>query len=319
MLQRLHPPDTSLIKSVTILDGGTGRELKAIGAPFQQPEWSALALIQAPHFVQLVHESYLNVGADIITTNSYAVCPFHIGEERFLSSGKELAELAGKLALAAVTEQVKKCKDKPCAKIAGSLPPTGGSYRADLFDVKAGKPILETLVKGLAPYVNIWLAETLSAIAEAQLVCDVISMSGFDKRPIWLSFTLLESQENNDSPKLRSGESVREAAEKVKVLGVQAMLFNCSQPEVMDAAVQVARSVLPINIEIGVYANAFEPQKQDATANSGYSILRDDTTPENYRKMAEKWVLDGATIIGGCCGIGPAHISMLSGISNIKK
>ena len=27
-----------------ILDGGLGRQLKAMGAPFRQPEWSALAL-----------------------------------------------------------------------------------------------------------------------------------------------------------------------------------------------------------------------------------------------------------------------------------
>ena len=30
---------------ITILDGGMGRQLKASGAPFRQPEWSALALI----------------------------------------------------------------------------------------------------------------------------------------------------------------------------------------------------------------------------------------------------------------------------------
>ena len=34
-----------------ILDGGLGRELKAMGAPFRQPEWSALALMEGPDFV----------------------------------------------------------------------------------------------------------------------------------------------------------------------------------------------------------------------------------------------------------------------------
>ena len=29
-----------------ILDGGLGRELQAMGAPFRQPEWSALALME---------------------------------------------------------------------------------------------------------------------------------------------------------------------------------------------------------------------------------------------------------------------------------
>ena len=36
-----------------ILDGGIGRHLEKIGAPFGQPEWSALSLIQDPDFVFL--------------------------------------------------------------------------------------------------------------------------------------------------------------------------------------------------------------------------------------------------------------------------
>ena len=37
----------SSAEDVLILDGGMGRELQAMGAPFRQPEWSALALIEA--------------------------------------------------------------------------------------------------------------------------------------------------------------------------------------------------------------------------------------------------------------------------------
>ena len=36
----------SAADDVLILDGGMGRELQARGAPFRQPEWSALALIE---------------------------------------------------------------------------------------------------------------------------------------------------------------------------------------------------------------------------------------------------------------------------------
>ncbi len=37
---------------ITLLDGGMGRELKRRGAPFRQPEWSALALMEAPETVE---------------------------------------------------------------------------------------------------------------------------------------------------------------------------------------------------------------------------------------------------------------------------
>ena len=66
-----------------LLDGGMGRELNRMGAPFRQPEWSALALLEGPDFVRRAHLAFINAGAEIITTNSYAVVPFHIGDDRF--------------------------------------------------------------------------------------------------------------------------------------------------------------------------------------------------------------------------------------------
>lgn len=46
---------------VTILDGGMGRELARIGAPFKQPEWSALAMIESPDSVLQVHRHFISV------------------------------------------------------------------------------------------------------------------------------------------------------------------------------------------------------------------------------------------------------------------
>jgi S-methylmethionine-dependent homocysteine/selenocysteine methylase len=77
-------------KPLTILDGGMSRELMRLGAPFRQPEWSALALIDTPEFVEQVHREFLAAGADVITTNSYALVPFHIGDERFATAGEAL-------------------------------------------------------------------------------------------------------------------------------------------------------------------------------------------------------------------------------------
>ncbi|HCN44325.1 MAG TPA: homocysteine S-methyltransferase, partial [Pseudomonas sp.] len=88
-------------KSLVILDGGMGRELARRGAPFRQPEWSALALSEAPEAVVAVHRAYIDAGAQVITSNSYAVVPFHIGEERFKHEGQALASTAGQLARAA--------------------------------------------------------------------------------------------------------------------------------------------------------------------------------------------------------------------------
>ena len=289
-------------KSIVILDGGMGRELQRRGAPFRQPEWSALALSEAPQAVEAVHAAYIDSGADVITSNSYAVVPFHIGEGRFAAEGQALA---GELARRAVDASGK------AVRVAGSLPPLFGSYRPDLFEPQRVTELLTPLVQGLAPYVDLWLAETQSSIAEARAIHAGLPEDG---KPFWLSFTL-KDEDTDDVPRLRSGEPVADAAEAAAQLGVQVLLFNCSQPEVIGAAIDAARQTferLGVAIHIGAYANAFPPQPKEATANDGLDPLRDDLDPPGYLHWAADWQARGATHLGGCCGIGPEHIAVLA-------
>lgn len=287
---------------LTLLDGGTGRELQRIGAPFRQPEWSALALMEAPSAVQNVHHRYLSAGADVVTANSYAVTPFHIGEERFSKDGGALADRAGRVGRAAIAAFGR-------GRLAGSLPPVLGSYRPDLFDEAAAAPILDRLIEGLAPHVDVWLGETLSSISEARLVAGRLSGR---TAPLWLSFTLLDDALDHRG-RLRSGEAVADAAHAAQKLGAEALLFNCSQPEVMADAVSEARAALGhSDLQIGVYANAFPPQPKLAVANDGLDPIREDLSPHAYLNFAKHWIERGASIVGGCCGVGPEHISALS-------
>jgi len=286
-----------------VLDGGTGRELKRIGAPFRQPEWSALALIEAPEYVTRVHQTYVDAGADVITTNTYAVVPFHIGEDRFADQGATLAALAGSLARA-----VADAAPRPVA-VAGSLPPICGSYRPDLVDIDRARPILAVLIAALAPHVDHWQAETLSSLSEAELVGELTAPTG---KPLWLSFTLDDTHPGAVA-QLRSGESVTDAAVLAQRLGAQAILFNCSQPEVMADAVRAARAACPL--PIGVYANAFPPQPEETEANAVLLDIRADLDPAGYAAFAQSWQAAGATILGGCCGIGPDHIAALRALA----
>ncbi|KAA8999312.1 homocysteine S-methyltransferase family protein [Affinibrenneria salicis] len=295
-----------MAENILILDGGMGRELARIGAPFKQPEWSALALMASPRHVRQVHDSFIAAGAQVITTNSYAVVPFHIGAETFQQRGRELAALAGRLA-----RQAADAAPAP-VRVAGSLPPVLGSYRPDLFTRAAAEPILRVLIEALSPSVDLWLAETQSAVAEVELVRDLLAG---DTRPLWLSFTLQDELDERANAHLRGGESVSDAARAAIRLGAAGLLFNCSRPEVMSAAVAKARDVLSRQgaaIAIGVYANAFEPQDNQRGANDGLSQLRADTHPEGYLQWANQWAAQGATLIGGCCGIGPEHIARLA-------
>lgn len=288
-----------------ILDGGISRELQRLGAPFRQPEWSALALIEAPHLVRQAHADFIRAGAEVVTTNSYAVVPFHIGAARFAAEGHALAARAGRLAREAVAEAGAQGR----VRVAASLPPLFGSYRPDLFDRALAPALLEPLLAGLAPHADLWLGETLSAIAEAELLARRL---GDDPRPLWISFTLADDAQ---TPALRSGESVAQAACWAAGAGIAALLFNCSRPEAMGPAVEVAAGVLRAAgsaLPLGVYANAFAPSGNTGGANETLSAIRDDLDPAAYLALCRSWARRGASILGGCCGIGAAHIAALA-------
>lgn len=290
-----------------ILDGGMGRELLRRGAPFAQPEWSALALMEAPASVQDVHAAYIAAGAEIITSNSYALVPFHLGAARFQARAAELAALAGQLARQAVSESGK------AVMVAGSLPPLFGSYRPDLFDPARAPEIARPLIDVQAPYVDLWLAETQSSIAEVRALHALTTRD----RPFWASFTL-EDEHPTATAQLRSGEPVSAAVAAALALKLDALLFNCSHPEVMTAAIASARAALDAAgsaMRLGVYANAFAAHGADEEAlpaNDGLDDIRTDLTPAAYLGWAQRWRDAGADIIGGCCGVGPEHIAAMA-------
>ncbi len=293
-------------KDLWVLDGGMGRELARRGAPFRQPEWSALALMEAPETVREVHQAYVASGARVITTNSYALVPFHIGDERFAEDGERLAALAGQLARDVADGQA------GAVQVAGSLPPLFGSYRADLFEADRVSELAMPLIRALSPHVDIWLAETMSLIAEPLALKALLPGDG---KPFWVSFTL-EDEAPGSEPTLRSGERVTDAVTALASAGVSAILFNCCQPEVIEGALKVANARLQAlgrtDIRLGAYANAFPPQPKEATANDGLDEIRADLGPQDYLGWAERWRAVGANLIGGCCGIGPEHIQALA-------
>lgn len=291
------------MKTLTILDGGMGRELKEIGAPFSQPLWSAQALIEAPDFVSQAHQNFVDAGAEIIITNSYACVPFHLGEELFAQRGFELAALSGELAKA-IADQAPQA-----VKVAGSIPPPFGSYRPDLFKVEEAASIIQTLYDAQEPNIDLWLVETLSSVQEFESIHGVLKQS---TKPCYYAFSLEDTK--GDSASIRSGESVKEAVKLVCQSNATGIMFNCSVPEVMDQAIIDTKQVmdeLGQDLEIGVYANNFAPISSEHEANDMLQEMR-ELDGQGYLTYAKRWHALGANIIGGCCGIGPKHIKALA-------
>jgi S-methylmethionine-dependent homocysteine/selenocysteine methylase len=296
-----------------------GKELHRIGAPFGQPEWSALALLEDPASVVRAHRNFVEAGARVIIANAYAVVPYHIGADRFATRGRELAYRAGRLARQAADEA-----PHP-VRVAASLPPLFGSYRPDRFDPGAAADLIGPLIEGQGPWVDLWIVETIGSCREAELALSAMERAGVDGER-WLAFSLADQPGTGrpgaelDRPVLWSGETVTAAVELAAGTGpgrVDAVLINCAAPEMVTLAleevVEARRSVAPSTV-FGAYANGFPPRPAQYDANEAILGRRDDLTAVGYADHVRRWIDLGASIVGGCCGIHPEHIAELDRI-----
>jgi S-methylmethionine-dependent homocysteine/selenocysteine methylase len=81
---------------------------------------------------------------------------------------------------------------------------------------------------------------------------------------------------------------------------------------VIGRAIAEARQVLPETVEVGGYANRFEPGADEPpAANEAVRGLRADLSPGRYATTVG-WIADGASIVGGCCGITPDHVAAIA-------
>ncbi|MGK0312853.1 MAG: S-methylmethionine-dependent homocysteine/selenocysteine methylase [Ilumatobacter sp.] len=299
---------TESTNEITILDGGMGKFLRRIGAPFRQPEWSALALIESPDHVVDAHTQFIDAGAQVIITNNYAVVPYHLGDDRFAAQGADLIELSGRLARqAADTAGV--------VLVAGSLPPLFGSYEPDLFDADRAPEIYALIVQQLDRYVDVWIAETLSLVAELDVIVAAIREHG-SGQPIWASFSLPDAYDGEIA--LRSGDTIDDIIDVVTEHAdvVDAVMFNCALPEQMTPAIiELAEKVaaFELDIQIGGYANGFPDARQpEYAANNTIFDRRPDLDAASYVDIVATWIDAGATIVGGCCDMYPEDIAALS-------
>ncbi len=295
-------PAVSLPDRSVLLDGGMGRELRRRGVPILDTIWSANALLVAPEVVREVHADFIAAGADVITVNSYGVIPGDLAKEGIEDRFEELNLLACRLA-----EEARAASAR-AVLIAGSLPPQFGSYRPDLvqpFDEI--EPIYRRQAAILAPHVDLIVCETMSSAAEGLAAATGACASG---KPVWVAWTLHEDR----SGRLRSGESVAQAAAAIAHLPVSGFLANCCAPESISAAMPALAALGPW--PAGGYANTFRPVPEDWTLDGGKptdgkSPLRDDLDAEAYAGHAQTWLGAGARLIGGCCGTRPEHIARL--------
>ncbi len=287
---------------IALLDGSIGQELMKRSGDVPTTIWSIQVMMDHPGMVQAVHEEYFRAGATLATTNTYCVHRDRLTKvdlDPDLMPG--LVEKALNEAAAA-----NRAAGGTASRIAGALGPLEASYRPDIrLPPDTAAPIYRELVELMRDRVDLFLIETVSALEHAEGALRGVTGAG---KPIWLSMSV----QDEDGSRLRSGEALSDLAPLVRQFAPDAVLINCSRPEAVETALEI---IAGFGKPFGAYANGFTRisegfLKDKPTVDT--LEARTDLTPEAYAEFALSWVRQGATIVGGCCEVGPAHIAELA-------
>jgi S-methylmethionine-dependent homocysteine/selenocysteine methylase len=284
------------MQNVVLLDGGLGQEIYKRAARTAHPLWSAHIMMDQPELVKAVHQDFIRAGAQIITLNSYTCTPTRLSRDADLSWFETLQQQAVQIATAARDEL-----GEP-VQIAGCLPPLIGSYAVEERSKEHLKAEYRQIVGQQNPGVDVFLIETISNIKESVAATEAAVETG---KPVLLSFTLSDA----DPMQLRSGEPLETALEAVSGYALSGLLLNCSLPETISKSLPVLGTY---GLPFGGYANGFtsvEALKPGGTVD--VLAARADLNPAIFAKITSDWVAEGATLVGGCCEVGPSYIAAL--------
>ncbi|MBE6380816.1 MAG: bifunctional homocysteine S-methyltransferase/methylenetetrahydrofolate reductase [Lentisphaerae bacterium] len=273
-------------RDLLIFDGATGTELYRknffVNVCFEN------LVLTAADTVQSIHQSYIDSGCDVITTNTFSANANKLSRFGLTDKLEDICVQAVKLA--------RKCAHSDTI-VAGSVGPAGeltAAYencdRADLllepalFMAQAGADVLifESLdepedVKALAKLSSRLEIPYIASFALDENAVSINSQTAFEE--------LLAMLMNSVNPPVALG-------------------LNCGHgPEATLKCFEKVRTMSPLPWV--VQPNAGEPRRIDNRTMYMNS-------PEYFTTYAMRLANLGAGAIGGCCGIGPAEIKELA-------
>jgi S-methylmethionine-dependent homocysteine/selenocysteine methylase/SAM-dependent methyltransferase len=283
-----------------ILDGAVATELQRL-RPLDGPEpdtelWGTWALYRAPESVLDVHRRYVDVGCDVVSTDTWSILSAPEMEMRASPGQPELvhwmdvARLGIRLARQAVREGGRNDECAVAFAISEDVTSTGRKGTLDLLtrafeDEPPDLILLETLTLIRDPLTF----ETIEALLETGL-------------PVWVSFRRCRHGvcgvygQHWGPPE---GDLFGRAARRFETMGVGALLMNCLPVDHVPGMLPWLRDFT--DLPLGVYPNL------GYLANHRWRF-DERIGPEEYARLALEWRAEGAQIVGGCCGTTPEHI-----------
>ena len=288
--------------TLTILDGSIGQELVKRSSEAPTGLWSTEVLLKQPELILAVHADYFAAGADVATSNSYAV-----HRDRMARFG--IDEQFEPLLMAAIELATAARDAHGSGLVAGSIGPAGWSYRpSQAPPEEQGAEIYAEVAKILSTHADVLLFETMSSVLEAK---SALMGSRSVSKPVWLAVSV----DDTEGSKLRSGEDLLDILALAIEFQPEALLINCSVPEAVNQSMAILDDKNLHPMRLGAYANGFKKITEEFVTGDDAVVdsleAREDLDPETYASFCETWIAAGADIVGGCCEVGPAHIQSL--------
>ena len=252
--------------------------------------------------VESTHKDFVKAGAEVIVTTTFTTRRKRLSENNIEGKFEYLNKKAGEIALKVKNEY-------PNIMIAGGLPPQRLTYEEDIrSEVEITKDFNEQ-ARLLNEYVDFYYFDVWSSIREFK--CGIEAIKEF-KKPYLIGIHISEGT------KLPSGEKISDIKSIIdgNLLGV---MLSCVSPENYDHNLE---EIKKLNVPFGFKLNGFmtTKPKNGYTANylktkgnpNEFLGKRHDLTPDKFHEIAKKFKENGATIIGGCCETGPAHIKAMA-------
>jgi homocysteine S-methyltransferase len=282
-----------------MLDGAIGTELIDVtGAPPEVDEqlWGTRQVIENPARVKAAHLSYVEAGCDVISTATWGL-PTAVREHAKLTGAgsrsihwMDVARHGVRLARMAAEDGGR-----------GEDVAVAFSINGDV-DTPDGLETVRLLARAFEDEPpDLILMETLSLVrSSTYATVERLLATGL---PVWLSFRRCRHGvcgvygEHWGGPE---GDSFGRAVRRFEEMGVGALLVNCVPPDHVPGMISWLRDFT--DLPLGVYPNL-------GYLSAGGWRSEVATGGTEYAQLALSWREEGAQIIGGCCGVGPGHIS----------
>jgi len=280
-----------------VLDGAMGTELIARG--IQAGACNEYLNVDSPRIISDIHNAYLVAGSDAIITNTFGANKYALARHGLAEEATRINKAGAELARQVAGEEKYVLGD--IGPSGDFLEPLGALNPDELND--AFKAQAEALLAG---GVDGFIIETMTAPDETVIAIEAAkSIAG--NQPVLVSMSFDKA---GGGFKTMMGIDVEDAVSRIVQLNVDAIGFNCgtlSLDQYVALSKEFVTAVRALSDDVAICAepNAGKPELIDDKAV--YKV-----SPEDFASMTEKIHSAGISIIGGCCGTGPAHIEAMA-------